>query len=306
MTGRPNEGYCYRERVGGSAAGQPVLAYLSSRYRHSSETTWGHRIEAGRVRVDGKPVDALHRLQSNETLSWHRPPWVEPAAPLSFAVLYSDEDVLAVAKPRGLPAMPGGGYYEHTLLRRVEAFAPGASPMHRLGRGTSGITLFARNSAARKRMTRAWRDRAVIRRYRALAIGHLPKREISIDAPVGPVPHAVLGTVAGLSAHGKPSLTHVRVLETRDHDGGETSLLEIQIETGRPHQIRIHLASIGHPLKGDALYPPGGVPGAGTSTLPGEMGYLLHAHYLRFPHQTGEPPVTIECVPPPSLRESFS
>ncbi len=306
MTGRPNAGYCYRERVDGTAAGQSVLAYLSSRYRHSSETTWSQRIGAGRVRIDGKPVDARHRLQSNETLSWHRPPWVEPNAPLSFAVLYSDEDVLAVAKPRGLPAMPGGGYYEHTLLRRVEAFAPGASPMHRLGRGTSGITLFARNSAARQRMTRAWQDGAVIRRYRALALGHLPKRDISIDAPVGPVPHKVLGSVAGFSSTGKASLTHVRVLEFRDVGGDQTSLLEIQIETGRAHQIRIHLATIGHPLKGDALYPPGGVPAADTRTLPGETGYLLHAHYLRFPPRASGPPVTIECGPPPALRESVS
>lgn len=293
-----NEGYRYQERLGGSASGMSVLDYLVERYPHSSARAWGERIAEGRVLVDGLAVGPSRRLSPGQVLAWHRPPWVEPAAPGSFAVLYRDTDVLAVAKPRGLAAMPGGGFLERTLLRRVAGYDPSASPLHRLGRGTSGITLFARNRDARRYLTEAWQRGAVERTYLGLVRGRPSWREAFIDEPIGRVPHPHLGSVAGIHPEGKPAKSHVRTVERRE----ATTLVEVAIETGRTHQIRIHLAALGFPLAGDPLYPPGGVPHTSTSALPGELGYCLHATRLRFPHPSSGDIVTVDCQPPLVLR----
>ena len=294
----PNGGYRYEERLDRSASGVTVLDYLVGRYSHSSEDAWEQRIEAGRVSVNGAPVVASMKLSAGAVLVWDRPPWVEPEAPSSFAVLYRDRDVLAVAKPRGLAAMPGGRFLERTLLRRVAALDPAASPLHRLGRATSGVTLFARHTIARRRLTEAWRTGAVERNYVGLVRGKPPWREVRVDEPIGPVPHARLGSVAGLNPDGKHAESRVRLLEHR----ASTSLVEVTIETGRTHQIRIHLAALGYPLEGDPLYPVGGVPDASTSALPGDLGYSLHAHSIRFPHPEQGRSVSIVCLPPPILR----
>ena len=292
-----NQGFCYEERIGSAAAGRSVLGYLTERYRHSNEASWIDRIAAGRVHVDGAEIGATHRLAPGEVLSWHRPPWREPEAPTSFAVLRQDDDVLAVAKPRGLAAMPGAGFLERTLLRQVAAYEPNATPLHRLGRGTSGITLFALNPRARKHLTDAWQLSRVTRRYRALVQGVPRWKEITLDAPIGPVPHAVLETVAAASPDGKRAVSHFRVIEPRS----ETALIEVEIETGRAHQIRIHLAVSGHPLHGDPLYPKGGVPKPTTRILPGTPGYHLHAHFVRYPGLDGHP-VEVSCRSPELLR----
>ena len=278
-----------------------MLDYLVSRYAHSSEAAWGRRIEAGRVSVDGAPVGASMTLSAGAVLAWDRPPWVEPEAPSSFAVLYRDRDVLAVAKPRGMAAMPGGGFLERTLLRRVAGLDPAASPLHRLGRATSGVTLFARHTIARRGLTEAWRTGAVERSYVGLVRGRPSWKEVRVDEPIGPVPHARLGSVAGLNPEGKHAASHVGVVEHRE----STSLVEVTIETGRTHQIRIHLAALGYPLEGDPLYPVGGVPDVSTSSLPGDLGYFLHAYSIRFPHPTEDRSVRVTCPPPPILRESL-
>lgn len=293
-----NSGYRYEERLDRSASGVTVLDYLVSRYAHSSEDAWGQRIEAGRVSVNGIAVAASMKLSAGAVLAWERPPWVEPEGPSSFAVLYRDRDVLAVAKPRGMAAMPGGGFLERTLLRRVLGLDPVASPLHRLGRGTSGITLFARHKNARRHLTEAWRTGEVERHYSGLVRGRPTWQEVRVDEPIGPVPHARLGSVAGLSPDGKHAASHVRLVEHRE----STSLVDVTIETGRTHQIRIHLAALGYPLEGDPLYPVGGVPDASTSTLPGDLGYWLHAHSIRFPHPTEDRSVSVTCLPPPILR----
>ncbi len=292
-----NRGFRYRERLGSAAEGRTLLHYLSERYRHSSPLEWQQRIEGGLVLVEGAPARVDRALAAGETLVWNRPPWREPRAPTSFAVLYEDEDVLGVAKPAGLPTLPGGSFLENTLFERVRRRYPGASPLHRLGRGTSGIVLFALNSAARRALTRSW-ENEVERNYRALVTGRFPPGETILEHRIGLVPHPLLGSVHAVSATGKRARSRVLLLEHRE----DRSLVEIEIETGRTHQIRIHLAAAGHPLVGEPLYPTGGVPPPEASALPGSTGYHLHAHRVRFPHPRTSKEVVILCGPPPLYR----
>jgi 23S rRNA pseudouridine1911/1915/1917 synthase len=291
-----NGGFEYREEVGKEAAGRTVLAWLARRYRHSTEAAWRERIATGEVRLDGRGALAMDVLRPGQSLVWRRPPWEEPAVPLGFAILYRDDHLLAVAKPRGLPSVPNGGFLEHTLLSRVRRLYPEAVPMHRLGRGTSGLVLFARTDGARRAVAAEWRRGGVEKEYLALVSGRPALEELTIDAPIGLVKHPRLGQVHAASPAGKPAVSHVRVLALRE----SSALVAVTIPTGRPHQIRIHLAAAGHPLVGDPLYVEGGVPGPDPG-LPGEGGYRLHAHRLALTHPATGRRLELECPPPLEL-----
>jgi 23S rRNA pseudouridine1911/1915/1917 synthase len=292
-----NAGFEYREEIGPEAAGRSVLAWLARRYRHSTEAAWRERIASGEVRLDGEVALAMDVLRPGQMLVWHRPPWEEPVVPLGFAVLHRDEQLLAVAKPRGLPSVPNGGFLEHTLLFRVRRLFREAVPMHRLGRGTSGLVLFARTKGARRAVAAEWRAGRVERQYRALVKGIPTVDSFTVDAPIGLVPHPRLGHVHAASPEGRPAISHVRVLAWCDG----AALVAVTIPTGRPHQIRIHMAAAGYPLVGDPLYVAGGVPGPDPG-LPGEGGYRLHAHRLALTHPATGERLELECTPPPELR----
>jgi len=293
-----NAGFEYREEVGPQAAGRTALAWLSQRYRHSTEAAWRERIASGEVSVDGDVALAMDVLRPGQALVWSRPPWEEPAVPLGFAILHRDDHLLAIAKPRGLPSVPNGGFLEHTLLFRVRRLYPEAVPVHRLGRGTSGLVLFARTDAARRAVAAEWREGRVEKEYRALVSGRPALEAFTIDTPIGLVPHPRLGQVHAASSSGKAAVSRVRVLARR---GGNT-LVTVNIPTGRPHQIRIHLAAAGHPLVGDPLYVEGGLPGPDPG-LPGEGGYRLHAYRLALAHPATGRRLELECPPPPELRD---
>lgn len=293
-----NRGYDYEERVESRDDGRTLLSYLTDRFRHTIEEAWAARIASGLVRVDGAPARPDTVLRRGQSVLWRRPGWEEPAAPESFAVLHRDGDILAVAKPAGLPTLPGGGFLDNTLLTRVRAFDPSASPLHRLGRWTSGIVLFARNPEASASLASQFARRSVEKRYRALAAGLPESDEFEVSMPIGPVPHPLLGTVHGANPAGRPSRTRVRIVRRKS----ETFLCDVWIETGRPHQIRIHLAAAGHPLVGDPLYPEGGVPAADTRAVPGDPGYLLHAAEITYRHPRSGTPVTVSCAPPLEIR----
>jgi 23S rRNA pseudouridine1911/1915/1917 synthase len=293
-----NEGHVYRSTVPGEAHQERLADYLTQRYPHSSRAAWVRRIEDGLVEVDSLPAKPDQPLQAGSELCWHRPPWTEPDAPNCFAILYEDADLLGVAKPAGLPTLPGAGYLSNTLLHRVRDRFPGASPLHRLGRWTSGLVLFARTSSAMQTVSEAWKSRRVHKVYRALAEGNPREDRITIETPIGPVPHSRLGTVHAASAEGRPSRSVVQVLERR----AGRFLAEVAIGTGRPHQIRIHLASAGYPLAGDPLYLAGGIPAPDTKALPGDPGYLLHAMELGLAHPVNGRGLTLFCRPPAALR----
>jgi 23S rRNA pseudouridine1911/1915/1917 synthase len=295
-----NSGFEYREQIGPEGAGRTVLDHLVARHRHSTRETWRARIEAGEVFVGEAPSTASAIVRRGDWLAWRRPPWEEPPVPLAYAVLFRDEHLLAVAKPRGLPSIPNGGFLEHTLLHVVGRAFPGAAPMHRLGRGTSGLVLFARSALGRRAVSASWRDGRVVKVYRALVAGVPARAAFTVDAPIGLVDHPRLGRLHAAVAvgGGKAATSHVRVLAERSGN----ALVEVTIPTGRPHQIRIHMAAAGHPLVGDPLYVAGGVPGM-DGGLPGDPGYRLHAHRLSLPHPATGAMVDLECVPPPELRD---
>lgn len=296
-----NRGWSYRALVPVEAHGCALLAHLATRHRHSSEKDWSDRIDRGEVWLDDAIAPADTILREGQRLVWNRPPWDEPDVPLHFDVLHEDDAIVAVVKPSGLPTMPAGGFLEHTLLALVRAQYPGASPLHRLGRFTSGIVLFARTQVAASALARAWRTREVEKRYLALAGGIVALDAFDVDAAIGRVPHPLLGSIHAASASGKLSHSRVRVLERR----AVSTLCQVDITTGRPHQIRIHLAFAGHPLEGDPLYDVGGVVRAQAPGLPGDGGYLLHAERLAFAHPVTGMTTELHAPPPAILRRGI-
>jgi 23S rRNA pseudouridine1911/1915/1917 synthase len=294
-----NQGYVHREQVGAEGIGRTLVAHLAARHPLAGLELWRARILEGQVRLDERSAPPEAPLRPGQWITWARPPWIEPEVPFATAVLYEDEDLLAVAKPSGLPTLPGGGeFLEHTLLALVRRRAPEASPMHRLGRGTSGLVLFARTTTARKPLQAVFQECQTRKVYRTLCQGQPALDAFEITTPIGEVPYAPLGLLHAASPGGRASLSRVIVLERRK----DASLLEVEILTGRPHQIRIHLASAGHPLVGDPLYGPGGTPLPGTRAVPGDLGYLLHAQRLELRHPRTGAWLTLICQPPPVLR----
>ncbi|HWI20820.1 MAG TPA: RluA family pseudouridine synthase [Vicinamibacterales bacterium] len=292
-----NRGWSYREQVGPEASGQTVLAYLSATRLHSTEQEWTARLDRGEVEVEGARVRRDTVLFAGQTVVWHRPPWDEPTVPTHFDVIHEDDAIVVVNKPSGLPTMPAGGFLDQTLLALVRKQHPEASPLHRLGRCTSGLVLFARTREAASRLARAWREHLVKKTYRAVGLGATRAEMFVIDVPIGSVPHPTIGTIQAACEGGKPSHSVAVVLETR-HD---QTLFSVEITTGRPHQIRIHMAYAGHPLVGDPIYEAGGGvkrhPG-----LPGDGGYLLHAERLQFLHPITGQRMSVTATPPPELQ----
>jgi 23S rRNA pseudouridine1911/1915/1917 synthase len=280
-----NRGYAYTTIIGSKDHGRTLLSHLASLYPHSSPQAWQQNLNSGEVTVNGVPADGSESLASGQTLVWNRPPWIEPDAPQHFDILFDDPYLLAVNKPGGLPTLPGGGFMENTLLRLVQKRTPHANPVHRLGRATTGIVLFAKTPQAAATLTANWNTPGIQKIYRALAQGMAQQDAYEISTPIGLVPHPLLGSVWAADPGGKPSTSLATVI-SRTID---TTTFEVALKSGRPHQIRIHLASIGHPLVGDPLYGFTGQPLETLPGLPGDGGYLLHAQFLTFHHPiTGE------------------
>jgi 23S rRNA pseudouridine1911/1915/1917 synthase len=300
-----NQGWIYRDQVQPDAEGMEVLQFYVRSYPHSPPEIWRERLESGLVRLDGRPARPDERLRAGQRLAYHRPPWREERVPQTIEILYEDDHLVAVAKPAGLPVLPGAGFLENTLLFMVHRRYPDRpSPVHRLGRGTSGVILFARSPAARRQLSAELAAGCLAKTYRALASGVGMPDTFAVEVPIGEVPYPPVGRIHAAAPDGKPSRTECRVLERRP--AGDQTLVEVQIPTGRAHQIRIHLAAAGHPLVGDPLYRPGGVPvdppRQGRAPLPGDGGYHLHALRVAFVHPGSGGRLVVTCPPPAILR----
>ena len=291
-----NEGYSYRHVLGPAALGHSALSYLASVFSHSAESVWLERLRAGEVVYDMRQAHGPEALRAGKVLIWNRPGWQEEETPREYTTLYQDEHLLVVDKPGGLPTIPGGGFYRNTLLSLVRTDFPEARPLHRLGRATSGLVLFALNHQAASVLLRVWPQ--VRKQYQALGSLVASAHSYDIQVPIGEQAHARMGKVHAANAAGKPARSVARTLERR----AESTVFEVDLHTGRPHQIRIHLACIGHPLLGDPLYGPGGQPKTGHPGLPGDAGYWLHAKGLVFAHPVSGEPISVQAPLPDILR----
>jgi len=299
-----NRGYAYTTIIGSKHHGQTLLSHLASLYPHSTPQAWQQKLNNGEVTLNGVTAAGSESVISGQTLVWNRPPWMEPDAPQHFEVLFDDAHLLAVNKPSGLPTLPGGGFMENTLLRLVQKQFPNASPVHRLGRATSGIVLFAKTAQAAAALCANWNTPKIQKIYRALAQNIAEHDAYEILTPIGLVPHPRLGQVWAAKSDGKPSKSLARVISRRASTTANagTTTFEVNLHSGRPHQIRIHLASIGHPLVGDPLYGLGGQPVENLPGLPGDGGYFLHAQFLKFQHPITGEQIHLEAALPPALR----
>ncbi len=247
-------------------------------------------VEEGAVRVDGQAVAKSRRLAEGEEVEVEGEPEADhppEPEPVEFTVVHADEDVVVVSKPAGLVVHPGAGHREGTLagglLHRFPEIAGVGDPMrpgivHRLDRETSGLMVVARSPAAYEAFVAALAAREVERRYLALAWGRFDSKRGTIDAPIGR--SATRRTRMAVREAGKDARTGYDVAMQFEHP--ICALVECRLETGRTHQIRVHLAAIGHPVVGDGTY------GGDRNPLrPGRP--FLHAHGLAFTHpSTGE------------------
>ncbi len=254
-------------------------------YSRSRVQQW---IKGGRARIAGAAARASTRLRGTETVE------VEPAEPpplraapedLPLKILYEDADVIAADKPAGMIVHAGAGHASGTLvnalLYRFGALSGAGGPLrpgivHRLDRYTSGVLLVARNDAAHRNLAGQFAARKVEKVYLALVHGTVKPDQGRIEKPVSRDPVRRVRMTARRS-EGRAAVTEYRVL--RRFKG--FTLLEVRIKTGRTHQIRVHFASIGHPVAGDRLY---GAPARAGDRPPLER-FFLHAHRIRFSHR---------------------
>jgi 23S rRNA pseudouridine1911/1915/1917 synthase len=271
-------------------AGTRLDRYLAAAVAGLSRTRAQALIAAGAVRVDGRPTKASQPLEFGQAVALDResaPAGADGARALvpediPVPIVYEDEHLIVLDKPAGLVVHPAPGHSTgtlvHALLGRLAATGTGGDTtrpgiVHRLDKDTSGLLVVARDEPTLTALAAQMKARRTVKRYVALVEGHMPIPEGAIEAPIGRDPRqrqrmALVSVPAG----GREAVTRFRVLG--EHRG--RSLLEVQLETGRTHQIRVHLAAVGHPIVGDQTY--------GRPQPPQPPRQFLHAAHLAFEH----------------------
>ena len=258
-------------------------------------------IAEGRVRVNGKPAAKSARLSGGETVTVDVPQLRETALPpqdIPLDVVYEDDDVIVVNKPTGLVVHPAPGHPDGTLVNALLHHCgdslsgiggekrPGS--VHRIDRDTSGLIIAAKNDAAHLALSAQLKDHSLSRTYECLVTGNMKQDSGTVDAPIGR--SSADRKKMAVVPTGRRAVTHWEVVARYP---GVTHL-RCRLETGRTHQIRVHMAYIGHPILGDTVY-------GAKKPVPGLTGQCLHATGLRFIHpRTGEP-VELHCPLPPEF-----
>ena len=248
-------------------------------------------LKNGDILVDGQQVKSSYGVKEGDRIVVETPEAVEPeiqAEPMDLDILYEDQDVILVNKPKGMVVHPAAGHYSHTLVNGLMyhcrdqlsgingVMRPGI--VHRIDMDTTGVLIVCKNDAAHNSIAAQLKEHSIVRRYQAIVHGKVKEDEGVVDGPIGR--HPVDRKKMSINyKNGKPAVTHYRVLKRFDR----YTYIECRLETGRTHQIRVHMASIRHPLLGDRVYGPSSCP------VPGLEGQTLHAGVLGFIHpRTGE------------------
>lgn len=267
-------------------SGERVDRFLAGQCSDLSRTRIKRLIVDGEVTVDGSNTNAGYRLRPGQSVEIRVP---EPSSShivpqsIPISVVYEDEHLLIVDKPAGMAVHPGVGHPDSTLLNAIPGLDSGigsvggqARPglVHRLDKDTSGLVLVAKSDESHERLSAQFKDRSVRKGYLALVLGHPDPAEAIIDAPLGRDPHD--RKKMAIVDDGRPSSTLYRTIE--NYSG--CSYVDVRPKTGRTHQIRVHLATVGHPVIGDTTY---------GQVDPRLDRHFLHAAHLEFEHPaTGE------------------
>jgi RluA family pseudouridine synthase len=290
--------------VGAGGAGVRLDAFLARTFPYRSRTSWAALIRGGRVRLNDASARPARSLKPGDRIVYLPDPRPEPRVSERFRILFEDEAILAVRKPANLPVHPCGRYFRNTLLlllldRRGESLdQTDLRIVHRLDRETSGLILFGKGKLAASDLSQQFEHREVHKSYLAIVHGCPREDRLLIDEPIGRAESSPVRKAMCVRRDGRPSRTSIRVLRR----GPEHALLAALPHTGRLHQIRVHLQSIGHPIVGDKVY--GLDPRLFLRFVGGELSrsdrerllwrrQALHAWKLTFRHPRDQRRVTI-------------
>ena len=265
--------------------------FLGSRLEQVSRSYLQKLVKEGAVLVNGKPVKSSYKVENGDWIRLEIPDAVEPeieAEEMDLDILYEDSDIILINKPKGMVVHPAAGHYSGTLVNGLMAHCkdelsgingvmrPGI--VHRIDMDTTGVLIVCKNDKAHNAIAEQLKVHSITRKYYAIVHGVLKADTGTVNAPIGR--HPVDRKKMSINEkNGKEAVTHYRVLRRFRR----FTFVECQLETGRTHQIRVHMASIGHPLLGDQVYGPAKVPFSGL------QGQTLHAGVLGIIHpSTGE------------------
>lgn len=267
-----------------SDSGKRVDVFLTEKIEGYSRTYFKKLIEDDMVKIDGRAKKANYKLSAGQNLDITLPDPVElevEPEDIEIDVVYEDDDLLVVNKPQGMVVHPAHGNYSGTLVNGLLKRCDGLSGIngiirpgivHRIDKDTSGIIVVAKTNEAHMDLSRQLKEHSINRKYIALLEGRLKEEAGTIDAPIGRDP-ANRKKMAVVNKNSKNAITHYKVLELFESN----TLIEARLETGRTHQIRVHMAHIGHPVVGDPVY--------GYRKQKFKLnGQLLHAALLGFVH----------------------
>ncbi len=285
-------------------AGERLDVFLAQHPQIPSRSMVQQLIAKGMVRVDGKVVHKHHKIQEGEKIEIQLPPHEEERLTpeeLPLKIIYEDSDIIIISKQAGMVVHPSAGHKRGTLAHALLSHSPelgetesGLRPgiVHRLDKDTSGLMVIAKNPESKQKLIEQLSRRQLNRDYLALVYGKLKEEKGSIDAPIGrSLRHRTRMAIAGQGS--REAITHYRVLERFN----EYSLLEVSLETGRTHQIRVHMAFIKHPIVGDPAY---GGKKVGHELNLGRQ--FLHAYRLSLVHPRTGKELTFEDSLPEDLE----
>jgi len=295
-----------RLTVDASAAGARLDRWLAECVPELSRARLQALIGDGRVRVDGRARKASHRVGGGETVEVEippAPPETLAPEPIALSIVFEDDAVMVVDKPVGMVVHPGAGHATGTLAAAVLAHAPGTAGVggprrpgvvHRLDKDTSGLLVIAKTAAAYESLSAQLLARTVTRRYRAIVHGRVSAGSGTVDKPLGRHPHDRVRMAVLPRGRGKRAVTRFEVRKRFER----FTDLDVRLETGRTHQIRVHMASLGHPVAGDRVY------GGRTAREPLPVafdGLALHAAELAFVHPLSQARLEFASALPPRM-----